>query len=75
MASGGAERTHGSRRMPVAASPHGSDGPAASKRKLTKGAWEEARALIWVHRYRLGLGLALMIVNRLAGLVLPITSK
>jgi ABC-type multidrug transport system fused ATPase/permease subunit len=38
-------------------------------------AWREARALIWQHRRRLSLGLALMMVNRLAGLVLPASSK
>src|SRR5262249_41082079 len=38
-------------------------------------AWREARALIWQHRRRLGIGLALMLVNRLAGLVLPASSK
>ena len=30
---------------------------------------------MWAHRGRLALGLALMLVNRLAGLVLPATSK
>jgi subfamily B ATP-binding cassette protein MsbA len=38
-------------------------------------AWREARALIWARRGRLALGLTLMVVNRLAGLVLPATSK
>jgi len=38
-------------------------------------AWREARELIWAHRRRLGLGLALMLVGRLAGLVLPASSK
>ena len=38
-------------------------------------AWPEARALIWKHRRSLGLGLVLMLVNRLAGLVLPASSK
>ncbi|HYM26043.1 MAG TPA: ABC transporter ATP-binding protein, partial [Vicinamibacterales bacterium] len=41
----------------------------------TPGAWEEARALIWVHRKRLALGLFLMLVNRLSGMVLPTTTK
>jgi subfamily B ATP-binding cassette protein MsbA len=45
------------------------------KPKLTKGAWEEARALIWAHRRRLALGLSLMLVNRLAGLVAPWSTK
>ena len=35
------------------------------------GAWQEARALVHAHRYRLALGLALMLISRLAGLVLP----
>jgi ABC-type multidrug transport system fused ATPase/permease subunit len=53
--------------------PHVSDD---KKRKLTASeAWREARALIWARRGRLSLGLALMLVNRLAGLVLPATSK
>ena len=38
-------------------------------------AWREARALIWQHRRRLALGLVLMLVNRLAGLVLPGSSR
>jgi subfamily B ATP-binding cassette protein MsbA len=45
------------------------------KKKLSPGAWEEARTLVWAHRKRLVLGLVLMIVNRMAGLVLPSTSK
>ena len=47
----------------------------SKKKKLTAGAWEEARALIWQHRRRLALGLALMLVNRLAGLVAPWSTK
>jgi ABC-type multidrug transport system fused ATPase/permease subunit len=47
----------------------------AKKAKLTQGAWEEARALIWTHRRRLMLGLAVMVVNRVAGFVLPFTTK
>src|SRR5712672_292707 len=38
-------------------------------------AWRDARDLIWSHRYRLALGMLLMIVNRLVGLVLPASSK
>ena len=38
-------------------------------------AWAEARVLIWEHRRSLGAGFALMIVNRLAGFVLPASSK
>ena len=45
------------------------------RRALTSAAWQEAKALIWARRGRLALGLALMLVNRLSGLVLPATSK
>src|SRR5436853_488398 len=41
-----------------------------AKKTITPGAWQEARALVYAHRGRLGLGLALLLVNRLAGLVL-----
>lgn len=46
------------------------------KKKINaKDAWQDARDLIWSHRYRLSLGLFLMLVNRLVGLVLPASSK
>jgi subfamily B ATP-binding cassette protein MsbA len=50
---------------------------SADKKKRVRwsSAWQEARALIWARRWRLSLGLGLMIVNRLAGLVLPASSK
>ena len=48
---------------------------AKKKTGFTAGAWEEARGLIWAHRKRLSLGLALMLINRLSGLVLPTTTK
>ena len=38
-------------------------------------AWHEAHDIIWERRYRLALGFLLMIIGRLAGLVLPATSK
>lgn len=38
-------------------------------------AWREARELIWAHRRRLSVGLVLMVISRLAGLVLPASSK
>ena len=38
-------------------------------------AWREARELVWARRGRIGAGLALMLVSRVAGLVLPATSK
>jgi ABC-type multidrug transport system fused ATPase/permease subunit len=37
--------------------------------------WREARDLVWERRGRLSLGLALMLVSRVSGLVLPATSK
>src|SRR5258708_11406375 len=45
------------------------------KRINPKDAWRDARDLIWSHRYRLSLGMLLMVVNRLVGLVLPASSK
>ncbi|MGB7924108.1 MAG: ABC transporter ATP-binding protein [Pyrinomonadaceae bacterium] len=45
------------------------------KRLSLSDAWGDARDLIWAHRYRLALGMVLMIVNRLVGLVLPASSK
>src|SRR5712691_6364325 len=45
------------------------------RKTITPGAWQEARALIYAHRGRLAVGLALMLVNRMAGLVLPASSK
>src|SRR6188768_1355176 len=46
------------------------------KKKLDAATvWREARTLIWARRGRIGLGLALMLVNRMAGLVLPASSK
>src|SRR5256885_11992230 len=46
-----------------------------AKKTITPGAWQEARALVFAHRGRLALGLVLMLANRLAGLVLPSSSK
>jgi subfamily B ATP-binding cassette protein MsbA len=38
-------------------------------------AWREARALMWHHRRYLGIGMALMVVSRLAGIVPAASSK
>ena len=46
------------------------------KKKIDySNAWQEARVLIVARRGRLVLGLGLMLVNRLAGMVLPASSK
>ena len=46
------------------------------KKKLSLSVvWREARELVWRYRGRLALGLGIMLVNRLAGLVLPASSK
>ena len=46
------------------------------KKKLDPAVvWREAREIIWTRRKRIALGALLMIVNRMAGLVLPGSSK
>ena len=69
---GSAERSRGARPAPGSTD---ADGKPAGKKKISRGALEEARALIWRHRKRLSIGLGLMVINRLSGLVLPTTSK
>ncbi len=49
---------------------------AAKKTRVSgSAAWREARELVWAHRRRLSLGLFLMLISRVAGLVLPASSK
>ncbi len=48
--------------------------PKKKRLKLSES-WRETRELVAVHKNRLALGLALMLVSRLVGLVLPATSK
>lgn len=67
---GSAERSRGARPAPGSI-----PGEKGDKKKISQGAIEEAKGLIWKHRKRLSLGLGLMVINRLAGLVLPTTSK
>ncbi len=48
----------------------------AKRRKIRlDAAWREARELVWRQRGRLGLAFAVMLIGRLAGLVLPASSK
>jgi subfamily B ATP-binding cassette protein MsbA len=52
------------------------DAAAAAKKKISaEAAWREARELLYAHRHRLALGLGLMMISRVAGLVLPASSK
>src|SRR4051812_13023675 len=71
------EGTRGHRRRDVVMAEKSGPGDksAPKKKKMTSAAWQEAKALILARRGRLGLGLALMLVNRLSGLVLPALSK
>ena len=50
-------------------------GEPPKKKVDYSNAWQEARSLIIARRGRLAVGLALMLVNRVAGLILPATSK
>jgi ABC-type multidrug transport system fused ATPase/permease subunit len=69
------EGTRGQRRREPAVVETPKDKNAPKKPKMTSAAWQEAKTLILARRGRLGLGLALMLVNRVSGLVLPATSK
>src|SRR5438477_10047344 len=50
---------------------------AEQKKKKIRwsAAWAEARDLIWARRWRLALGLLLVVINSAAGLVLPVSTK
>ncbi|HEX2207767.1 MAG TPA: ABC transporter ATP-binding protein [Longimicrobium sp.] len=51
-------------------------GTAAGQRgRISPGSWREARALVWKHRRTLAVGAVLLLVGRVAGLVLPASSK
>jgi len=62
----------GAGRSPIAAR---ADDPAKKKKVDYSNAWQEARVLIAARSGRLSLGLVLMLINRMAGLVLPASSK
>jgi ABC-type multidrug transport system fused ATPase/permease subunit len=49
--------------------------PKKKMREKMGTAWREARELVWASRGRLSVGLGVMLVSRLAGLVLPASSK
>ncbi|HEY0673316.1 MAG TPA: ABC transporter transmembrane domain-containing protein, partial [Longimicrobiales bacterium] len=38
-------------------------------------AWQEAKALMWAHRGTLAIGLALVMINRIVGFVMPLSPK
>jgi subfamily B ATP-binding cassette protein MsbA len=60
----------------AAAQARSADAALTPKKKVSaSAAWRETRELLWKHRRRLAIGLALMLVSRLAGLVLPLSSK
>jgi subfamily B ATP-binding cassette protein MsbA len=56
-------------------SPETTPDPKRKKKPDRSGAWAEARALVAAHRGSLAVGLALILVSRLAGLVLPASTK
>ncbi len=69
------ERARG-RRSDAAAAAVGALPGDDKKKKLDAAAvWREARELIWARRGRIGVGLSLMLVNRVVGLVLPASTK
>ena len=49
--------------------------PKKKKKVNYNNAWQEARVLMYAHRWQLALGLTLMLINRAAGFVLPASSK
>ena len=45
------------------------------KRVNYASAWQEAKALMWAHRGTLGIGLVLVLINRVVGFVMPLSPK
>src|SRR3954452_14916429 len=72
---GGGVRGHGGREGAGRSAAAIRAGETPKKNVDYSNAWQEARTLILARRGRLALGLALMMVNRVAGLILPATSK
>jgi ABC-type multidrug transport system fused ATPase/permease subunit len=72
----GAQGGHGTGERLRRSTVHSSVAEPQTKNKVSaSAAWREARQLVWAHRRRLALGLALMLVSRLSQLVLPASSK
>src|ERR671930_2259526 len=72
---GGGVRGHGAREGAGRSAAAVRAGEPPKKKVDYSNAWQEARSLIIARRGRLAVGLALMLVNRIAGLILPATSK
>jgi ABC-type multidrug transport system fused ATPase/permease subunit len=68
---------HGGGRMPRGEGGGGraSRGEPMTRKPKLDDVWREARDLVWARRGRLSIGLLLMLISRMAGLVLPATSK
>src|SRR5688500_12814963 len=50
--------------------------PDEPKKKVNySGAWAEARKIVWNARWRLAIGSGLLLISRLAGMVLPASTK
>mgnify|MGYP001224210922 CR=1 FL=1 len=50
--------------------------PEEKKKKVNyRSAWREAKEIVWRARWRLALGSVLMLISRLAGMVLPASTK
>lgn len=50
--------------------------PEEKKKKVNySSAWREAKDIVWKARWRLGIGSVLMLISRLAGMVLPASTK
>ncbi len=45
------------------------------KKRVSLNAWREAKDLVWARRYRLGLGLMFVLVNRSTAMILPASTK
>lgn len=46
-----------------------------AKRSNASNSWAEARSIMWSHRKRIAIGLVLVAINRVSGLVAPVSPK